>query len=101
MYAIVEVDKKQYKVEKGDVIEVERLDASGGKVVLDKVLLTSDKEAVIGCPYVKGAKVTAVILRDVRSPKTIAFKYRRRKGFHRKVGHRQNLTRIKIDKISV
>lgn len=99
MYAIVEVGGKQYKFEKGEVADVEKLEPKKDKVVFDKVLLISDKETTIGRPYIERAKVTASILKQVKSPKTIAFKYRRRKGYHRKVGHRQKLTRVKIEEI--
>lgn len=101
MYAIVEVNKKQYRVEKGVIIEAEKMKDAKGKIILDKVLLVVAENITIGRPYIKGAKVTASILGDIKAPKVVAFKYRRRKGYQRTVGHRQKLTRIKIDNISV
>ncbi len=101
MYAIVEVEKKQYRIEKGSVIEVEKLKVEKRKISFDKVLLVAGENIVIGRPYIKGAKVSAVVLRDVKSKKVIAFKTKRRKGYHRKVGHRQTLTKIKIEDIKI
>lgn len=101
MYAVVEINKGQYKVAIGDIITVERLKAHKDKVVFDRVLLVSDKETTIGRPYIDGAKVSGSILGEAKSSKTTAFKYRRRKGYHRKVGHRQKLTRVKIEEIKL
>ncbi len=101
MYAIVEIEKKQYKIEKDSVIEVEKLKVEKRKLSFDKVLLVSGENIVIGRPYIKGAKVSAVILRDIKAKKVIAFKTKRRKGYHRKIGHRQTLTKIKIEDIKV
>lgn len=101
MYAVIESGKKQYKVVAGDIIEVEKLGDIKDKVVFDKVLLVSDKDTIIGRPYIEGAKVTAAVLKEVRSDKTIAYRYRRRKGFHRRRGHRQDLTRVKIKEIKI
>ncbi|MDP1853579.1 MAG: 50S ribosomal protein L21 [Candidatus Omnitrophota bacterium] len=99
MYAVIETGKKQYKVVAGDIIEVEKLDDVKDKVIFDRVLLVSDKDTVIGHPYIEGAKVIATVLKQVRSVKTIAYRYRRRKGYHRRRGHRQDLTRVKIKEI--
>jgi large subunit ribosomal protein L21 len=103
MYAIVEVGAKQYTVKKGDIFEVEKQNArEGSDIVLDKVLLFSkDKKIEVGQPYLKGVKVSAVVLNETKSPKKISFKYRRRKSSHWKKGYRQQLTRIKIKEIEI
>ncbi|OGX46662.1 MAG: 50S ribosomal protein L21 [Omnitrophica WOR_2 bacterium RIFCSPLOWO2_12_FULL_51_8] len=101
MYAIIEVGAKQYYVEKNDIIEVERFSA-GKEIVLDKVLLVSnDKQAEVGQPYLKGAKVHALVLGHILGEKSVAFKYRRRKSSHWKKGHRQQLVRLKIKDIEL
>jgi large subunit ribosomal protein L21 len=101
MYAIIEVGAKQHNVEKGDIIEVERFEAEKGKgIIFDKVLLVAgDDKVEIGQPYVKGASVKAEVLCQFRATKVVTYKYRRRKASHFKKGHRQNLTRIKIEEI--
>ncbi len=103
MYAIVQIGSAQYRVAKGEVIKVDRLDQGLGKTVnLDKVILLSDgkKEVTIGKPFLKGAKVSAEVLRHFDGKKIIAFKYNRRKHYFKKRGHRQLLTEIKIKDIS-
>ena len=101
MYAIIEVGAKQYSVKKGDTIDVEKQEAVLGKEIsLDKVLLVSkDKKIEVGTPYLKEAKVVALVLKQVRGVRTIAFKYRRRKASKSQKGHRQYLTRLKIQDI--
>jgi large subunit ribosomal protein L21 len=103
MYAIVEVGSKQYKVTEGDIIAVEKQLVKEGKdFVLDKVLLVSkDKKTEIGQPCLKNVKITASILSQFKARKTISYKYRRRKSSHSKIGHRQQLTRIKIKEIAL
>jgi large subunit ribosomal protein L21 len=103
MYAVVEVGAKQYTIKKGDIFEVEKQVVKEGKeIILDKVLLLSkDKKIEVGQPYIKGAQVSAVVLSQIRGPKKISFKYRRRKSSHWKKGHRQQLTRIKIKEIEI
>ncbi len=103
MYAIIEVGAKQYKVKAGDVIEIEKQDSQKGKeITLDKVLLVStDKDVEVGQPYLKTAKVKAKVLDQIKGEKVISYKYRRRKAYHLKKGHRQQLTRIKIKDISL
>lgn len=103
MYAIIEVGAKQYTVKKGDTIEVERQEPQKGeKILLDKVLLVCDGEKTeIGKPYLKGAKVSADILRQAKGEKVISYKYRRRKSSHWKKGHRQQLTVLKIADIKI
>ena len=101
-YAIIQTGGKQYRVQPGDVVDVELLGVeAGGKATFDEVLLASDDSGVkIGTPLVKGATVTADVLEDNRkAPKVVSFKFRRRKGYHRTVGHRQKLTRVKVGEI--
>jgi large subunit ribosomal protein L21 len=101
MYAIIEVGAKQYRVEKGDIINVEKQDAQEGKdIALNKVLLLSkDKKIEIGQPYLKDVKVSALVLKQMRADKAVSFKYRRRKSSDWKKGHRQYLTSLKIKEI--
>lgn len=103
MYAVIETGGKQYRVAPGDVIEVERLDeaaAGATKVQFDRVLMIrGDKGVKIGSPLVEGATVTASSLGEARGPKVTVFKMKRRKGYRRRRGHRQDLTRVKIEKI--
>lgn len=102
MYAIIETGGKQYKVQPGQVIEVETLDAEEGKVAFDRVLMYSDGDAVrIGSPVLAEAKVTGEVLGVVKAPKVVAFKKRRRKDSQRTRGHRQALARVRIDEIAV
>jgi large subunit ribosomal protein L21 len=103
MYAIIEVGAKQFNVKKGDIIEVEKLEAEAGKsAVLDKVLLVSqDDKLEVGKPYIKGASVKIEVLNQFKADKVISYKYRRRKASHTKKGHRQKLTRIKIEDIKI
>lgn len=101
MYAIIEVGAKQYSVKKDDIIEVEKQAAKEGKeITLDKVLLVSkDNKLEVGQPYLKESTVQAMVLKHLKSKKTISFKYRRRKSSHWEKGHRQQLTRLKIKEI--
>lgn len=101
MYAIVQIGSRQYKVAKGDTIEVEKLDVKKGKsTTLDNILLIKDKKDItIGQPYVKDVKVTADVLGDFKSRKVISYKYRRRSNSRWKKGHRQLLTRLQIKEI--
>lgn len=103
MYAIIETGGKQYKVEKDTVIEVEKLNAAKGKeVTFGNVLLASSGEEVkIGQPYLAGAKVTVSVVNNLRTKKVIAFKYTRRKSSKTRIGHRQDLTRVKINEIYI
>ena len=97
-YAVIQTGGKQYRVSEGDVLQVERLSTEAGKnVTLDDVLAISDGKALkVGAPNVSGATVTAEVVDHLRGKKVIAFKKKRRKGYERKVGHRQELTEIKI-----
>lgn len=102
-FAIVETGGKQVRVESSQVIEVEKLSLTGKdskEVVLDKILLAARGTLLdIGVPYVKGAKVLCENLGEIRGPKVISFKIRRRKNYRRKTGHRQTLTRLRVKEI--
>ncbi len=102
MYAVIETGGKQYRVAPGDVIDVELVAATGKKnnVSFDRVLLVSGDSGVqVGAPVVDGAKVTGVLVDEIRGPKILVFKKKRRKGYKRKRGHRQDLSRVRIEKI--
>lgn len=97
MYAIIETGGKQYRVAQNDVLYIEKLDASEeSEVVFDKVLMVNGK---VGKPYVKGAKVTAVVQKQGRSKKVIVYKYKPKKNYHKKQGHRQPFTKVLITAI--
>ena len=106
MYAIIETGGKQYRVEKNDVIDVERVESAldstkGQSVEFKNVLFFNDgKNAKVGSPYVAQAVVKGEFLGDSKGPKVISFKYKQRKGVRRKVGHRQKYHRIKITEIT-
>ena len=101
-HAIFKTGGKQYRVTEGDRVDVEKLDIESGKeAVFEDVLMISDSGAVkLGDPLVEGAKVTAEVLDQFRDKKVIAFKYKRRTGYHRTIGHRRHLTRLKIKSIT-
>jgi large subunit ribosomal protein L21 len=101
MYAIVETGGKQYRVEEGAKITVEKLTAdTGAEVALEKVLLVGgDGPLKVGAPYVSGAKVTCEVLDHPRGPKVVVFHKWRRNDSHKKTGHRQDLTVLKIKSI--
>jgi large subunit ribosomal protein L21 len=102
MYAVIKTGGKQYRVQKDDIIEVEKLDAEiGAAVTLDEVLLVgSDGKAKIGAPTVAGASVKANVLNQKKTDKVIVFKKKRRQNYRRKNGHRQNVTVLKITAIN-
>jgi large subunit ribosomal protein L21 len=101
MYAIIETGGKQYKVQQGDVIYVEKLNANeGDSVTFDRVLAVSgDKGFVAGAPLVAGAKVTGKVDKHVKGKKIIVFKYKPKKNERRKQGHRQPYTKVTIESI--
>lgn len=101
MYAVVATGGKQYKVQQGDILRVEKLAGDvGAEVAFDKVLMFSDGENVqIGQPVVEGAIVKGHIIEQGKSKKIIVFKYKRRKRYRRKQGHRQPYTAVRIDAI--
>ncbi|MBE5847669.1 MAG: 50S ribosomal protein L21 [Lachnospiraceae bacterium] len=100
MYAIIATGGKQYKVSEGDVIKVEKLDAEAGNTVtFDTVLAVSDKDLKVGSD-VASASVTATVMDQGRSRKVVVYKYKRKTGYHKKNGHRQAYTQVKIEKIN-
>lgn len=97
MFAIIETGGKQYKVAKDDVVHVEKLEAEAGKTVELKVLMVSEGgKTTLGAPEVKGASVSAEIVRHEKADKIIVFKKKRRQNYRRKNGHRQNMTVLRI-----
>ncbi len=103
MYAIIETGSKQYKVSIDEFVEIEKLEGKAGdKVTFDKVLAVKadDADLKVGSPLVDGASVQAEIVDQFRAKKVWAFKMKRRKGYRRTIGHRQNLTRVRITAIS-
>jgi len=103
MYAVLETGSKQYRVATGDTLEIERLPGEAGQsVTFDRVLLVNrDGQVSVGAPTVSGATVVGDVVAHKRGPKLIAWKMRRRKGYHRKVGHRQELTVVQIKEIKL
>ena len=101
MFAIIQTGGKQYKVKAGDELEIERLDLGKSKTLkLDRVLLLSKEGAAeVGKPFVKGAYCEAELVREVKGPKVISFKYIRREKSATKIGHRQKYLRVKIKSI--
>lgn len=101
MYAIIETGGKQYKVQAGDVILVEKLSASeGDSVTFDRVLAVSgDKGLNVGSPLLAGAVVTGKVEKHVKGEKIIVYKYKPKKNYHRKQGHRQPYTKVTIEAI--
>lgn len=102
MYAIVETGGKQYRVQEGDTVYVEKLEAAAGDVVtLDTVLAVSkDGQLTLGAPVVAGAKVEAKVVEQGKNKKIIVFKYKPKKDYRRKQGHRQPYTKLIIEKIN-
>ena len=102
-YAIIKTGGRQFRVTEGDTIDVDLLDIDPGKTATfaDVLMFADGKDVTHGNPLISGAKVTAEVLEQRKDKKVIAFKYKRRKGYHRTVGHRRKLTRVKIKNISV
>ena len=101
MYAIIATGGKQYKVSEGDIITIEKLGVeAGSKVTFDQVLAISDNGMKVGNPTVDGATVEASVVREGRAKKVIVYKYKRKTGYHKKNGHRQAYTKVKIEKIN-
>ena len=101
MYAIIATGGKQYTVSEGDIINVEKLGVNAGDTVtFDQVLFVNDGDAKVGNPTVAGASVTASVVKEARDKKVIVYKYKRKTGYHKKNGHRQSFTQVKIEKIN-
>ena len=102
MYAIFEDGGKQYKVTEGDILLVERkdLDKKAAEIKFDKILMVGEgTHARIGTPWVDGATIAAKVLEELKMPKVIGIKFKRRKGYMRKFGHRQRMLKVQISKI--
>ena len=102
MYAVIETGGKQYKVTEGDVIFVEKLDVeAGAEVSFDKVLLVGEGNDVkVGAPVVDGATVSGKVIKNDKAKKVVVYKYKPKKGYHKKHGHRQPYTKVEISKIN-
>jgi len=103
MYAVIETGGKQYRVQQGDVVSVEKLGVEAGqKVTFDKVLVVNDGTAVtVGTPCVAGASVNATVVENGKGKKVVIFKYKAKKDYRKKQGHRQPYTMVQIDEIAV
>ncbi len=103
MYAVIETGGKQYKVQEGDIVFIEKLDAEdGAAVTFDKVLaVSSDGSVTFGKPLVDSAKVDGKVLGQGKEKKIIVFKYKAKKGYRNKTGHRQPYTKVQINKINI
>ena len=101
MYAIIATGGKQYKVSEGDIIRVEKLGVEAGQTVtFDQVLAVNNGEMTVGAPTVSGASVSATVLREAKAKKFVVYKYKAKLCYHKKNGHRQLYTQVKIDKIN-
>ena len=97
MYAIIETGGKQYRVQEGDVLTIEKLGVEAGETVeFDKVLVLAGEELKVGAPYVEGAKVVGEVVENGKAKKVIIFKYKAKKDYRKKQGHRQPYTMVKI-----
>ena len=103
MYAVLETGSKQYRVAAGDTLEIERLPVEAGtSFTFDRVLLVNnDGKVAVGSPTVSNASVLADVIEHIRGEKLLTFKMKRRKGYHKSIGHRQELTVVKIKEIKV
>ncbi len=101
MYAIIATGGKQYKVAEGDIIKVEKLGVEAGETyTFDQVLAVAKENLVIGTPTVEGATVTGSVIENGKGKKVVVYKYKRKTGYHKKNGHRQQYTAVKIEKIN-
>ncbi|MBS4208968.1 50S ribosomal protein L21 [Bacillus sp. N9] len=101
MYAIIETGGKQIKVEEGQAIYVEKLDVAEGETfTFDKVLFVGGEDVKVGSPFVEGATVTAKVEKQGRQKKLVVFKYKPKKNYHKKQGHRQPYTKVVVEKIN-
>jgi len=101
MYAIIATGGKQYKVAEGDIIKVEKLGAQAGEAItFDQVLVVNNGSLVVGNPTVSGATVSASVIAEGRAKKVVVYRYKSKTGYHKKNGHRQAFTQVKIEKIN-
>ena len=100
MFAIIKTGGKQYKVSEGDIIKVEKIEAEAGdKIEFDQVLMVAGDDVKVGSPVVEGAKVSAEVLDQKKDKKIVIFKFKAKKNYRKKKGHRQPYTFVKIEKI--
>jgi large subunit ribosomal protein L21 len=100
-YAVIETGGKQYRVQQGDLLDVELLEGEAGATLeFDVLAVSNGTDLTVGTPTVEGAKVSASVVTHYRGKKIFSFKKKRRKGYRRKIGHRQELTKIQVDAIS-
>ena len=101
MYAIIATGGKQYKVAEGDIIKVEKLGVEAGEAVtFDQVLVVNNGEVVVGNPTVANASVSGTVVREGKAKKIVVYRYKSKTGYHKKNGHRQPYTQVKIEKIN-
>jgi large subunit ribosomal protein L21 len=100
MYAVVEINGKQYRAEQGAVLRVDRLEAEKGAALsMDKVLLLSGDKVTVGSPYVQGAAVKVIVQEEIKGDKVVVFKYKPKKDYRRTKGHRERYTLLKVEEI--
>ena len=100
-YAVIKTGGKQYRIQEGDKFDVEKLDVEVDSEITFDVLMVGEGESLkIGAPLVEGASVTAKVINQYRGPKGVAFKFKRRKGFHKTIGFRRHLTQLEITSIA-
>ena len=101
MYALVEIKGKQYKVEKGGLLQVDKIDGEkGDKLEFDSVLMLSSDDVKVGTPYVEGIKIKATLEEQIKGKKVKVFKYKRRKNYSLTQGHRQQYTKVRVEDIT-
>ncbi len=101
MYAVIETGGKQYQVKAGDVVFVEKIDTDAEVITFDKVVaLGGEGDFKVGAPYVEGATVSAKVLKQTKGKKVIVYRYKSKKGYHKKKGHRQPFTKVEIQAIN-
>lgn len=101
MYAVFQAGGHQYKAKEGDVLTIDKIEGNAGdKVTFDKVMLVGGSETKVGAPVLEGASIEATIEEQTRNPKIIVFKYKRRKNYKKKNGHKQPVTVVKVGKIN-
>ncbi len=101
MYAIIDNGNKQYKVQEGDIVKVEKLNAGEGESVSFKVLMVADENGIKTGAEVESAKVTGTVVKQAKDKKIIVFKYKAKKNERKKQGHRQPFTAVKVEKIEL
>lgn len=101
MFAIIEVASKQFKVKVGDVINIPHTVNKELLTISNILMIVDEKDIKIGTPFVKDSKVVCEVIGDVKGPKVVAYKFKRRKSYHRKVGHREIFTKVKIKEIKI